>query len=56
MAISKELITMLETPKQLTPEQQSAVDAPLPTVTLACPGTGKTFTMIERIVKAHESD
>ncbi len=42
--------------KQLTPEQQSAVDAPLPTVTLACPGTGKTFTMIERIIKAHRRD
>lgn len=56
MAISEELTTTPETSRKPTHEQQSAVDAPLPTVTLACPGTGKTFTMIERIVKAHESD
>lgn len=56
MDTSEEKTTMPETSKQLTYEQQSAVDAPLPTVTLACPGTGKTFTMIERIVKAHQHD
>lgn len=43
-------------PVNLTIEQQDAIDAPLPTVVLSCAGTGKTTTMIERIVKAAEVD
>jgi superfamily I DNA/RNA helicase len=45
-----------KTQLNLTLEQQAAVDAPLPTVTLSCAGTGKTTTMIERIKKANEQD
>ena len=40
----------------LTEEQQDAVNAPLPTVVLSCAGTGKTTTLIERIIKANEID
>lgn len=41
---------------QLTKEQSDAVNAPLPTVVLSCAGTGKTTTMIERIIKAKNED
>ena len=40
----------------LSVSQKQVVNAPLPTVTLACVGTGKTHTMIHRVIKAHKVD
>ncbi len=40
----------------LSVSQKQVVNAPLPTVTLACAGTGKTHTMIHRVIKAHQVD